>query len=47
MAEQVHGKLTSAAARELVSLPEATHFAVLEKHRDRWIEAVARFLTKP
>jgi hypothetical protein len=47
MAEQVHGKLRSAAARELVSLPEATPFAVLEKHRDRWIEAVARFLTKP
>jgi pimeloyl-ACP methyl ester carboxylesterase len=47
MAEQVYGKLTSAVSRELVTLPETTHFAVLEKHRDRWIDAVARFLANP
>jgi pimeloyl-ACP methyl ester carboxylesterase len=47
MARKIHAGLTRAAARELVVLPEATHFAVLEKSRSQWIDAVARFILKP
>jgi pimeloyl-ACP methyl ester carboxylesterase len=47
MSRQIHELLTHAASRELSILPEATHFAVLEKNRSRWLDTVAGFLMKP
>jgi pimeloyl-ACP methyl ester carboxylesterase len=43
-ARAVHGLLTHAASRELTVLPEATHFAILEKNRGVLLDALARFL---
>lgn len=47
MARQIHERLTHAAARQLTILPEATHFVILEKNRNLWLDEVSRFLSKP
>ncbi|MET0388103.1 MAG: alpha/beta hydrolase [Polyangiales bacterium] len=43
-AKTVHGLLTHAASRELKILPEATHFAILEKNRAALLDEFVRFL---
>ncbi|MET0342100.1 MAG: alpha/beta fold hydrolase, partial [Polyangiales bacterium] len=43
-ARAVHDGLRRAASRELLVLPEATHFALLEKNRGALLDALVRFL---
>jgi len=45
-ARDVHAKLVHAASRKLEVIPEATHFAVLEKNRGVLIDVVSRFLNE-
>lgn len=45
-AKAVHELLSQAASRELVILPEATHFAILEKNRGALLDAFTRFLAE-
>jgi len=44
-ARNVHARLKRAASRELLIVPEATHFIVLEKSRGVLLGALTRFLT--
>lgn len=46
MAKSVYDKLHKAASRELTILPEATHFALLEKNREALLVALTNFLLK-
>jgi len=47
LAKAVHAKLTHASTRELVILPEGTHFMILEKNRNVLIQRIQRFLEQP